>query len=70
MAQFQKTGANEPALTDLYFGGAAAGDLAVCAAGAAALQLRCALFPPSPHVHLPAGWALADCLYTAGSLMP
>lgn len=70
MAQFQKTGANAPALTDLYFGGAAAGDLAVCAAGAAALQLRCALFPPSPHVRLPAGWALADCLYTAGSLMP
>ena len=28
MAQFQKTGANAPALTDLYFGGAAAGDLA------------------------------------------
>ena len=63
MAQFQKTGANEPALTDLYFRRGGRRGPRRLAGRAAALQLRCALFPPSPHVHLPAGWALADTRY-------
>ena len=70
LVQFHQAGKSPHPLTDVYFGGEAAGDLAACAPGLAALHLKAGLFPASPRVRLPKGWALADCQYTAGSLLP
>lgn len=54
-------------LTQVYFGGESARDMAICAPGVEALGLKAAPFPNSPLIRLPGGRPLADCLYTAGA---